>query len=123
MIVPTRQVNNKKVADLSNVPYGYEVIQKRYIRQTDKFKLTLEWQGACPEQVANWKLSAVLDALGYTDEIEQMISEYSPIVQKAWNEAPTIRRASPMILEFADRLELTDEEVDALFTEAAKISI
>ena len=123
MIVPLIATNKKIKPNLSQVPWGYAV--KGYTRNKDQetYTLTLQWQGNCPEQVANWKLSAVLDALGYTDEIEQIISEYSPIVQKAWNDAPTIRRSSPMILEFADRLELTDEEVDTLFTEADKIQI
>ena len=123
MIVSTKKVNNKKVADLSNVPYGYEVVHKRYIRATDKFELTLQWQGNCPEQVANWKLSAVLEAQGYMEVIQPMIDQSPSIVQKAWNDAPTIRRASPMIIEFADRLDLSDDEVDGLFTEAAKIQI
>ena len=123
MIVPKTLIEKRWQPDLSGVPSGYEVIGSRLNPDGETYTLTLQWQGNCPEQVANWKLSAVLDALGYTDEIEQMISEYSPIVQKAWNEAPTIRRASPMILEFTDRLNLTDDEVDALFTEAAKISI
>ena len=123
MIVPKTLIDNTYQADLSGVPRGYEVIGSRLNLDGETYALTLQWQGNCPEQVANWKLSAVLDALGYTDEIDQMISDYSPIVQKAWNDAPMIRRASPMILEFADRLELTDEEVDELFTEAAKISI
>ena len=123
MIVPKTLIDNRWQADLSGVPRGYEVTGSRLNPDGETYTLTLQWQGACPEQVANWKLSAVLDALGYTDEIDQMISEYSPIVKKAWDDAPTIRRASPMILEFADRLDLSDEEVDGLFTEAAKISI
>jgi len=123
MIVPKTLIENRWQADLSGVYKDYRVIRSQINKDQEAYTLTLQWQGNCPEQVANWKLSAVLDALGYTDEIEQMIGEYSPIVQKAWNDAPTIRRASPMIIEFADRLNLTDEEVDALFTEAAKIQI
>ena len=123
MIVPKIFIDNRWQPDLSGVYKDYKVVRSKQNKEQETYTLTLQWVGNCPEQVANWKLSAVLDALGYTDEIDQMISEYSPIVQKAWNEAPTIRRASPMILEFADRLDLTDEEVDELFTEAAKISI
>ena len=76
-----------------------------------------------PEQVANWKLEAILEAQGYMEVIQPMIDQSPSIVQKAWNDAPMMRRASPMILEFADRLDLTDEEVDELFTEADKIQI
>src|SRR6056297_786563 len=123
MIVPKKLIDNTYQADLSGVYKDYRVVRSTQNKDQETYTLTLQWQGACPEQVANWKLSAVLDALGYTDELDQMISEYSPIVHKAWNAAPIIRRASPMILEFADRLELTDDEVDELFTEAAKISI
>jgi len=123
MIVQKKLIDNRWQPDLSSVYKDYRVVRSGINKDQETYTLTLQWQGNCPEQVANWKLSAVLDALGYTDEIEQMIDEYSPIVQKAWNEAPTIRRASPMILEFADRLDLTDAEVDHLFTEAAKISI
>ena len=123
MIVPKTLIENRWQPDLSAVYKDYKVVRSTQNKDQETYTLTLHWQGACPEQVANWKLSAVLDALGYTDEIKQMISEYSPIVQKAWNDAPTIRRASPMIIEFADRLDLSDDEVDDLFTEAAKIQI
>ena len=123
MIVPKKLIDNTYQADLSGVYKDYRVVRSTQNKDQETYTLTLQWQGNCPEQVANWKLSAVLDALGYTDEIDQMIDEYSPIVQKAWNEAPMIRRASPMIIEFSDRLDLTDEEVDELFTEADKIQI
>ena len=123
MIVPKTLIDNRCQADLSGVPMGYEVSGSRLNPDGETYTLTLQWHGNCPEQVANWKLEAILEALGYMDTIQPMIDEYSPIVQKAWNDAPMIRRASPMILDFADRLDLTDEEVDALFTEAAKIQI
>ncbi len=123
MIVPKTKIENTFQPDLTQVPNGYEVEGSRLNSDGETYTLTLRWVGNCPEQASNWKLTAVLTSLGYTDEIEAMLEEYSPIVQQAWKEAPTIRRASPMILEFADRLELTDEEVDALFVEAEKIEI
>jgi len=105
------------------VPMGYEVSGSRLNPDGETYTLTLQWQGNCPEQVANWKLSAVLEVQGYMEVIQPIIDQSPSIVQKAWNDAPTIRRASPMIIEFADRLDLSDDEVDGLFTEAAKIQI
>ena len=123
MIVDKIMTEYGEGPDLSGVYKDYRVIRSQINKDQETYTLTLQWQGNCPEQVANWKLKAIFAARGYMDEIDQMISEYSPIVRKAWNEAPTIRRASPMILEFADRLDLSDDEVDGLFTEAAKIQI
>ena len=123
MIVPKKLIDNTWQPDLSGVYKDYRVVRSTQNKDKETYTVTLEWQGNCPEQVANWKLSAVLEARGYMEVIQPMIDQSPSIVQKAWNDAPMIRRASPMILEFADRLELTDEEVDALFTEAAKIQI
>lgn len=60
---------------------------------------------------------------GLREQVENIVAdpEADPLVVDAWHEAREFRRMSPAIIALADKLGLTDEQIDALFEQAAGV--
>jgi len=67
--------------------------------------------------------TAVYNA-GLLDDIESLINNANtdPVIKFAWNDAQEFRRNSPSIALIAQQLNLTDEQLDQLFIDAANIT-
>ena len=67
--------------------------------------------------------SALLDA-GLLDDIEALIADPSTdrVVVLAWNNAIQFERLSPMVAGIATALGWSDEQLDALFAQAAEVT-
>lgn len=62
---------------------------------------------------------------GLLDEVENYVNDRSTdiVVKLAWSNAIQYERLSPMILSIGSTLGLTPEQIDALFDEAAEVSV
>lgn len=74
--------------------------------------------------VSPFQAKAALLAADLLDDVEAVINDPAsdPLVKLAWNNALEYKRLSPMIVSLAEQLNLSDEQLDNLFTEAAKIT-
>lgn len=59
---------------------------------------------------------------GLFDQADRLIAQGNETMQAAWNEASVWNRTSPFILQMGDAMELTPEQIDDLFVQAANIS-
>lgn len=74
-----------------------------------------------PQSISSFQaIVALLDA-GLLADVEIAIAGADPITQLAWSRATEWRRDSPSIAAIGAALSLTDEDIDNLFIEAAKI--
>lgn len=73
-----------------------------------------------PRSVTPLQARKALRQAGLYDTVMAWISQQSDEVQETWEYALEIRRDNPIIAAAADDLELTDEQVDALFIAAAE---
>lgn len=74
-----------------------------------------------PQSISRFQARAALMDAGLLADVELAISAADPIVQLAWAEAIEWLRDSPTIAAIGDALGLTEEDIDDLFIEAAKI--
>lgn len=75
-----------------------------------------------PAKVTRFQAMAALLHAGLLDDVDAIMADAStpPLYKLAWREATEFERTSPTIAALADRLQLTSEQVDALFIDAAK---
>lgn len=73
--------------------------------------------------VSPFQAKAALLQAGLLTQVEAVINDPAtdPLVKLAWNNATEYKRTSPMIAALAAQLNLTDAQVDDLFTAAATI--
>lgn len=72
--------------------------------------------------VSRYQARAALRGAGHLDQVDAMIAASADVMMiDAWSSAVEIRRVSPMIMQMAAALGLTDEQVDDLFRAAAII--
>ena len=76
-----------------------------------------------PEVVSMFQCRAVLMIHGLFDTVDAAMKAAGGINEQAWEYATEVRRDSPLVLAMAQQLNLTDEQVDQLFIEAAQITI
>jgi len=76
-----------------------------------------------PQVVSRFQARAALHVAGLLKSIELMMShpDADPLMRLAWEDAQNFERKSPTLLALANALELTAEQVDALFIQAAEI--
>lgn len=74
--------------------------------------------------VTRFQAKAALSQGGYLPAVDALMSdpETDAIMRLEWLEKPTFSRSSPTLLWAADQLELTEQEVDDLFTLALSIA-
>lgn len=74
-----------------------------------------------PESVATHKMLIAMDAAGMLESVQALVNAVGGALKIAFDRAPQIHRASPMVAGMAAQLGLTSEQVDALFIAAAAI--
>ena len=74
-----------------------------------------------PQAVSRFQARAALKIAGLLSKIEEQVAQADPIVQIAWTDAVEFRRNSPTIAELAKAVGLTEDQIDELFRNAAKI--
>lgn len=67
-------------------------------------------------------MAALLQA-GLLDQAKAAVGKSSPIAQLAWSEATEFRRNGPMMIEIANGLGLSDDQIDDLFLAAMAIQV
>lgn len=75
--------------------------------------------------VSPFQAKAALHRAGLLDNVKQLISNEDTdiLIRLAWEEAIEFRRLSPIIQTLGSILELTEEQIDDLFTDAQSIQI
>lgn len=75
-----------------------------------------------PAEIQMWQARAILFRAGLLGMVEQAVkAATNPEIEIAWEYAPNVVRRSAFVAAMAGALELTDEQIDALFIEGAKI--
>ena len=79
------------------------------------------------EVVANWRAKAVLALSGLLPMVEQAITsmegDAGVVARYAWDGGADFARNGPTVLALAAALQLTDEQLDAMFTQAASLEV
>lgn len=75
-----------------------------------------------PQQIQMWQARAILLRAGLLGAVDQAVkAATNPEIEIAWEYAPNVVRNSAFVSAMADTLGLTDEQIDNLFIEGAKI--
>lgn len=76
-----------------------------------------------PNEVSPLQLKAALLAAGRLHDIEQAVAQADPLTQLAWREASVFSRTSPLLRQMSAALAISDDEVDAIFRAAKRITV
>lgn len=77
---------------------------------------------AIPERVTNAQARAALRAVGLIDAVEAAIAAAgNGAIADAWEYSPEISRQSALVKTLGHALGLSDEQIDALFVQAAAV--
>ena len=75
-----------------------------------------------PAEVPRWQARRALLDAGLLDAVEAAVAAADRHIQITWADAPNIVRNSPFVTAMAAALGLTNEQLDALFVAAKKIT-
>jgi hypothetical protein len=76
-------------------------------------------------QVTLWQARTVLRAHSLFDAVDAYIEAHKvdiPQLYEVWNYGNAVSRTSPLIISIGSQLGLTDEQIDAMFQEAASLT-
>lgn len=76
-----------------------------------------------PNEVSPLQLKAALLAAGRLQAIDQAVAQADPLTQLAWREASVFSRTSPLLRQMSAALAISDDEVDAIFRAAKRITV
>jgi hypothetical protein len=76
-----------------------------------------------PTEVSPLQLKAALLAAGRLQAIEEAVAQADPLTQLAWKEASVFSRTSPLLRQMSASLAIADDEVDAIFRAAGRITV
>jgi hypothetical protein len=74
-----------------------------------------------PQTVSRFQARAALLGAGLLEQVETMMESADPLAKLAWQEGQEVRRNSPLVRSMAQALQLSDEQLDDLFIQAAMI--
>jgi hypothetical protein len=75
-----------------------------------------------PTEIQMWQARAILFRSGLLGMVEQAVkAATNPEIEIAWEYAPNVVRRSAFVSAMASALGLTDDQIDNLFIEGAKI--
>ena len=76
-----------------------------------------------PQVISKYQGIAQLHIAGLLPSVKAIMADEAtdPLTVIAWDNVQEFRRESPMIAEIAGALGITDEQLDQMFTDAAKI--
>lgn len=80
-----------------------------------------------PREIANWRARAVLELAGLLPAVEAAIAGMGGpdgiVVRHAWQSGAPLARKGPTVSALAPALGLSDEQVDAMFIQAAQLAV
>lgn len=80
-----------------------------------------------PYEIANWRAKAVIELSGITDQVvaamHSMSEPQKTVVLAAWDSGAPLARNGVTVKALASALELTSEQVDAMFIQASKLRV
>lgn len=76
-----------------------------------------------PPAVTRFQAIAALHQAGLLGQIEQAVAQADPLIQLAWEHALMFHRDSPAVRALAQAVGITEDQLDNLFYEAAKIEV
>jgi len=80
-----------------------------------------------PFEIANWRAKAVLELAGLTSQVASIMAAMSEpqktIVLAAWEGGAPLVRNGATVTALATAMELTSEQVDAMFVQAATLKV
>lgn len=104
-----------------------------YTKIADPPSPNAQWDGTkwiepppyIPQVVSRFQAKAALLQAGLLTQVESLIASPStdPLVKLAWSEAVEFYRTSPTILSLAEMLDLSEEDLDELFIQAAQVQV
>ena len=74
-----------------------------------------------PEKVATHKMLIAMDSAGLLPQVQTLVDSAGGALKIAFDRAPEIHRASPMVAGMAAQLGLTDSQIDDLFIAAGQV--
>lgn len=97
------------------------------LTQEEKDQRVLDAQKAIERRkvkvVSMFQARAALIQAGLFDTVDQMLQQEGGVNLQAWEYATEVRRDSELVQSMAAALNLTDEQVDALFAAAKQIAV
>lgn len=75
-----------------------------------------------PQSVSRAQAKIALNRAGLLDQVNAIVAAADIETQLAWNEALTFERSSPTVAKLAAALNLSSDQLDALFITAAGIT-
>ena len=80
-----------------------------------------------PYEIANWRARAVLEIAGLLDDVvlllDSMTGDEGIVARAAWNSGAPFVRNGPTVSALSAALLLTEEQVDAMFLQAAALNV
>lgn len=80
-----------------------------------------------PSSITNWRARVVLEVMGLTGMIEQIVDSMTGdealVVRNAWRSGADLDRLGPSVIAFTHQLGLTEDQVDQLFIQASKLTV
>ena len=80
-----------------------------------------------PHEIANWRARAVLEIAGLLPTVEALIAamegEAGVVVRMAWERGSPLVRDGATVTALAAQLNLTSEQIDAMFIQAAALEV
>lgn len=67
------------------------------------------------------QIRLILNATGLRSQVEAMVAQSSQDVKDTWEFSTMIERSNPMLIAMAGQLGLTDQQIDDLFINGAKL--
>lgn len=75
-----------------------------------------------PDEIQMWQARAMLIRMGLISVVNQAVAASgNPEIQNAWEYAPNVVRRSNFVLAMASAIGLSEDQLDTLFIEGAKI--
>lgn len=80
-----------------------------------------------PREVPNWRVKVILSSMGMLDRVDAFIDSLPEpqraVAFHAWNGDARISRKSATVAALASAMQLTDEQLDAMFMQAEALEI
>lgn len=119
---------------VSNIALADAPINANWIEVTGLVDIGYTWDGAAftappvveppvivPESVSMRQARLALLSMNLLDSVNAAVAAAGGAAQIEWEYASEVQRNSPLVAQMGQALSLTDEDLDGLFTAAAKL--
>lgn len=107
--------------DLSGIGENRKV--KGFVLNADgeTYTVDTEWTGPCPFEITQLQGKLQLEKLGLYEAVEDFVAAAGLPIRIYWETATHWKRDSSVLNSLAGRIGMNQNDLDAFFTEAAKI--